>query len=150
MTPALSTLIQQVEEEHTNTTQTEPLSIAAGDTNHSPATLIIASPYAPNTWEATLRCQEITIGRAGSSDILLDQDTLTSRHHALVKYEDQRYFIYDCRSANGVTLNGQKLTPEVGHSLTDGDHIQIGGYHLLFLHPTSQSQPHTSTEHALS
>ncbi len=97
-----------------------------------------------------MQCQETTIGRAGSSDILLDQDTLTSRHHALLKYEDQRYVIYDRRSANGVILNGQELTPEVGYPLTDGDHIQIGEYRLIFHHLISQAQPRTSTEHALS
>jgi serine/threonine protein kinase len=150
MTPTLSTLIQQTEEEHTSTTKTEPLPIATGNTNPSPAMLIITSPSLQNAREFTLQCQETTIGRAGSSDILLDQDPQTSRHHALVKYEDQRYLIYDCRSANGVTLNGQKITPEVGYPLTDGDQIQIGESRLLFRHPTSQTLPHTSTEHALS
>jgi len=150
MPPTLSTLIQQAEEEHRSTTQTEPLPIATGNTNPSPAMFIITSPSTQNAREFTLQCQETTIGRAGSSDILLDQDPQTSRHHALVKYEDQRYLIYDCRSANGVMLNGQKVTPEVGYPLTDGDQIQIGEYRLLFRHPTSQTLPHTSTEHAMS
>lgn len=150
MTPVPSTLILQVEQAHTSTIHTKPLSRATGKTNPSPATLIITLPYRQNARKVTLQCQEITIGRADSSDILLDQDTLTSRHHALIKYEDQQYLIYDCRSANGVTLNGQKIAPEVGHSLTDGDHIQIGEYCILFRQPISQSQPHTSTEHALS
>lgn len=150
MTPTLLTFIQQAEEEHTSATQTEPLSIASSNTNPFPAMLIITSPYTQNAWEVSLQCQEITIGRAGSSDILLDQDALTSRHHALVKYEDQQYLIYDCRSANGVILNGQKVTPEVGYPLNNGDHIQIGEYRLLFRHLTSQSLSHTSTEHALS
>ena len=151
ITPTLSTLIQQAEEEHTSTTQTEPLPTATDNTNPSSAMLIITSPSTQNTREFTLQCQETTIGRAGSSDILLDQDTQTiSRHHALVKYEDQRYLIYDCRSANGVILNGQKVTPEVGYPLADGDQIQIGEYRLLFRHSISQTLPHTSTEHALS
>ncbi len=147
MTPSPSALVQQTDEEHITT---EPLSTATGRINPSPAMLIITSPYTQNAQEFTLQCQEITIGRAGSSDILLDQDTLTSRHHALLKYEGQHFVIYDRRSANGMTINGQELTPEVGYPLADGDHIQIGEYRLLFRHLTSQVQPHTSTEHALS
>jgi len=147
MTPSPSALVQQTDKEHVTT---EPLAIATGPINPSSAILIVTSPYTQNAQEFTLQCQETTIGRAGSSDILLDQDTLTSRHHALLKYEDQRYVIYDRRSANGIILNGQELTPEVGYPLTDGDHIQIGEYHLIFRHLTSQAQPRISTEHALS
>lgn len=150
MTPGLSILIEQAEEAHTSTMQTEPLPTSTGNTNPSSVMLIITFPSTQNTREFTLQQQETTIGRAGSSDILLDQDTLTSRHHALVKYEDQRYLIYDCRSANGVTINGQQITPEIGCPLSDGDQIQIGEYRLLFRHLTSQSLPHTSTEHAMS
>lgn len=147
MTPSPSALVQQTDEEHITT---EPLPIAAGPINPPSAMLIVTSPYTQDAQEFTLQFQETTIGRAGSSDILLDQDTLTSRHHALLKYEDQRHVIYDRRSANGVILNGQELTPEVGYPLTDGDHIQIGEYRLIFHHLISQAQPHTSTEHVLS
>ena len=94
--------------------------------------LIIISPYTEQSSEIRLESDEITLGRAGSSDILLDQDNLTSRHHALLKRESNTYIIYDRRSAKGVFVNGQKIEIEVGCELADGDHISIGNYELIF------------------
>lgn len=94
--------------------------------------LIITLLETEETREVRFEQDEITFGRAGSSDILLDQDTLTSRHHALLKREDQQFMIYDTRSANGVFVNGQKLIPETGYTLADGDHIGIGNYEIIF------------------
>ena len=94
--------------------------------------LIITLLETEETREVSLEQDEITFGRAGSSDILLEQDTLTSRHHALLKREGQQYLLYDQRSANGVFVNGQKIAPEVGFTLVDGDHIGIGNYDIIF------------------
>jgi len=98
----------------------------------SVARVIITSPYADQPYEVRLDSDEITIGRAGSSTILLDQDNLTSRHHALLKCEGNRYVLFDMRSANGVFVNGQKIAVEKGYELLDGDHISIGNYELIF------------------
>ena len=76
--------------------------------------------------------EEITIGRAGSSDILLDRDDLTSRHHALLKRENDRFLIFDRRSANGIQINGLPIQSDKGYPLIDGDHIAIGNYELTF------------------
>jgi len=96
------------------------------------ARFIIISPYTGEPYEVELQDDETTIGRAGSSDILLDRDDLTSRHHALLKRENGRYVIYDRRSANGVQVNGQQLKGDSGFELIDGDHISIGNYELIF------------------
>ena len=94
--------------------------------------LIITLLETEETREVRVEHDEITFGRAGSSDILLEQDTLTSRHHALLKREDQQYVLYDQRSANGVFVNGQHIAPETGYVLVDGDHIGIGNYEIIF------------------
>lgn len=94
--------------------------------------LIITLLETEETHEVSLEQDEITFGRAGSSDILLEQDTLTSRHHALLKREGQQYLLYDQRSANGVFVNGQKIAPATGYTLADGDHISIGNYDIIF------------------
>lgn len=94
--------------------------------------LFITSHYLAQPREVPLENELITIGRAGSSDILLDYDNLTSRHHAILKYEREQYVIFDQRSAQGVYVNGQKLTAGVGWRLTDGDTITIGAYTLVF------------------
>ena len=96
------------------------------------ARLIIISPYSQEPYEIELQSDEMTIGRAGSSDILLDQDDLTSRHHALLKCENDRYVLYDRHSANGVQVNGQQLKGDSGLELLDGDQVSIGNYKLIF------------------
>jgi serine/threonine protein kinase len=96
------------------------------------ARLIIISPYSQEPYEIELQSDEMTIGRAGSSDILLDRDDLTSRHHALLKLENDCYVLYDRRSANGVQVNGQQLKGDNGFELLDGDHVSIGNYELIF------------------
>src|SRR5205085_9389877 len=53
--------------------------------------LVINSPYTEEPYEVLLDHDETTIGRAGSSDVLLDHDNSTSRHHALLKREDDHY-----------------------------------------------------------
>ena len=96
------------------------------------AHLIINSPYTETPYTIELQNDETTIGRAGSSDILLDRDDLTSRHHALLRREHDRYVLYDRRSANGVQVNGEQLQGDSGFRLVDGDHISIGNYELIF------------------
>ncbi len=96
------------------------------------ASVLIASPYTQKPQEFILAKEETTLGRAGSSDILLDQDTLTSRHHALLKHVANHYMIYDLKSANGIQVNGRRIPGDMGFVLTDGDHINIGEYELVF------------------
>jgi pSer/pThr/pTyr-binding forkhead associated (FHA) protein len=90
----------------------------------------------------------MTIGRAGSSDILLDRDDLTSRHHALLKRENDRFLISDRRSANGVRINGLPIQSDKGYLLIDGDHITIGNYELTF-RATAHSAVH-QVNHSLA
>jgi serine/threonine protein kinase len=110
----------------------EPLDGRPGVPSFDHARVIIASPYTNDPLEISLAHDEMTVGRAGSSDILLDHDNLTSRHHALFRREGHGYLIFDRRSANGVFVNGQKISSEEGYELRDGDHISVGNYELIF------------------
>lgn len=112
------------DQEHQSEMQAEPA--------ETTAYLIIISPYIKEPYQVLLPGDETTIGRAGSSGILLEHDNLTSRHHALLKRENGRYFIYDRSSGNGVQVNGQRLNDISGCALKDGDHIGIGNYELIF------------------
>lgn len=94
--------------------------------------LIISSPAASDPYEFALIAREITIGRAGSSDLQLTQDDLTSRHHALIKREGEYFLLFDKKSYNGVFLNGQRIEIARGYELADGDHISIGNHELIF------------------
>lgn len=105
----------------------------------SEAYFIITSRNRPDEQKIMLKGTEITIGRAGSSQILLDRDPLTSRHQALLKYEGEHYVLYDLRSAYGTILNGEQLVSNVGYLLHDGDKIRIGNYELTFSWETEQA-----------
>jgi serine/threonine protein kinase len=85
--------------------------------------------------EIHLEKEEITLGRAESSDILLDEDPLMSLHHAKLVRKDDKYYLYDLHSDLGIMVNEQKLTPEVGFPLADGDRIHICSY-TMTLHCT--------------
>jgi hypothetical protein len=110
------------------------------------ARVIIASPYMDEPSEVRLEGNEFTIGRAGSSAILLDRDNLTSRHHATLKREGNRYLLFDLRSANGVFVNGQKILVENEYELLDGDHISIGNYELIFRSGASDREREPTTD----
>lgn len=94
--------------------------------------LTITSPTTSESQEITLTQERTTLGRAGSCDILLDQDPQTSRHHAYISRENGHFVIYDEDSNQGIIINGQKLSPQTSHTLADGDYIRIGEYGLLF------------------
>ncbi len=98
--------------------------------------VIVHLPTSENAYTFLLEREEITIGRAGDSDILLEEDGLASRHHALLRHEGNHYVLYDLRSASGVFVNGQQLFVEQGFKLNDGNSISIGNHELVFHQPT--------------
>ncbi len=116
-------------------------------TKRAPA-LVITSPYLEEPYEVMIEHEEMTIGRAGSSDILLDYDPFTSRHHALLQLEDGRYMLYDRRSAYGTTVNGQAITSDQAHPLQDGDQISIGQYKLTFFVEAKQEMQKKESQNA--
>jgi pSer/pThr/pTyr-binding forkhead associated (FHA) protein len=74
----------------------------------------------------------LTIGRGRSNDIVIPRDKLTSRLHAVVRYEHNHYALYDERSANGTFVNGDEIEPGVPHILQDGDTIGVGAYEFTY------------------
>ena len=76
-----------------------------------------------------------TIGRAPSSDIFLD-DVTVSRLHAAIKREGSSFIFTDAGSLNGSYINNQQTS---SHNLVTGDEIQIGKFHMLFIGATTQS-----------
>lgn len=93
---------------------------------------LIISPYAPQPYEVLIDREELTIGRAGSSDILLDLDPQTSRHHAMLLHKEGQYILMDRRSAYGTRINGEPISSDREYVLHDGDNIEIGQFKLTF------------------
>ena len=71
----------------------------------------------------------VMIGRASSSDVFLD-DVTVSRTHAKIENSEAGFSIIDSGSLNGTYVNNNSITQ---HSLLNGDRIQIGKFHLLFV-----------------
>ena len=69
------------------------------------------------------------IGRHADSDIALD-DITVSRRHCEVSIVNGRFLVRDAGSLNGTYVN-QKRVDEI--ALNQGDELQIGKFHLVFL-----------------
>lgn len=83
----------------------------------------------PGKGSRFLLSHSTVIGRSPESEIFLD-DVTVSRKHALVSLTDEGVFtMKDLGSLNGTYVNGK---PVAEVSMSSGDEIQIGKFHMLF------------------
>nr|WP_042212487.1 FHA domain-containing protein [Demequina mangrovi] len=75
-----------------------------------------------------------TAGRSVSSDIFLD-DVTVSREHAQFIRDGHDFYVRDHGSLNGTYVNRENVSER---KLEAGDEVQIGKYRLTF-HPGSQA-----------
>ncbi|MGC4117319.1 MAG: GGDEF domain-containing protein [Myxococcales bacterium] len=71
---------------------------------------------------------EMTIGRSGDADIMLDDEGVSRRHAKIVVRADGSVQLVDLNSTNGTFNNGDKIDVSALH---DGDKIQIGSATIL-------------------
>lgn len=77
---------------------------------------------------------EVSVGRHPSSDIFLD-DVTVSRRHAVFRRTDRGYAVTDVGSLNGTYVNGEIVD---SHDLKTGDEVMVGKFRLVFFGaPTS-------------
>jgi pSer/pThr/pTyr-binding forkhead associated (FHA) protein len=69
----------------------------------------------------------VTVGRHPTSDIFLD-DITVSRRHVEFHRESRRFWIHDVGSLNGTYVNGVRVERQV---LSTGDELQIGKFKLI-------------------
>jgi pSer/pThr/pTyr-binding forkhead associated (FHA) protein len=72
----------------------------------------------------------LQIGRGEDADLRLD-DGSVSRLHALVAGAEDRLWIEDNDSLNGVWINGKRITQRV--ELKNRDRIMLGDFELVYL-----------------
>ncbi|MEW6745117.1 MAG: sigma 54-interacting transcriptional regulator [Planctomycetota bacterium] len=77
------------------------------------------------------RSERVTIGRALSCDVRIDNGRV-SRLHASIHREGGQYLLVDEGSQNGTYVNGVQVLEA---ALQPGDHIEIGEAHLWFDEP---------------
>lgn len=85
------------------------------------------------------------VGRSASSDLRLDDPTVSRRHALIVHTRDGEVRVLDDRSLNGVRVNGRRI--EWG-SLADGDELTVGRFRLYLLEraPTGSGASASSTD----
>lgn len=94
-----------------------------------PGTALLIAQRGPNTGARfLLDADEVSVGRDPSSDIFLD-DVTVSRRHAVFRRVDSGYAVQDIGSLNGTYLNGALVDSTV---LRTGDEVQIGKFRLVF------------------
>ncbi|HEY5936918.1 MAG TPA: FHA domain-containing protein [Kofleriaceae bacterium] len=85
----------------------------------------------PRTGEQLMLKHGFTIGKAGYSDLLID-DGFTSTNHAQIGMDHfGNCRLYDMNSTNGTFVNGVRVTGE--HILEHGNTVKIGSTELRFL-----------------
>jgi pSer/pThr/pTyr-binding forkhead associated (FHA) protein len=77
----------------------------------------------------------VMLGRATTNDIILSESRV-SRNHAQVECTEEGITITDLHSANGVWVNGQRVSEA---KIRPGDTINISGYVLQYLAPAADT-----------
>lgn len=70
----------------------------------------------------------LSIGRKHGSDVLMDDESV-SREHAVIRWRDGQFRVFNLSTSNVTLINGQ---PGHGVALQDGDRITLGRAELVF------------------
>jgi len=85
-----------------------------------------------------IRGTAVSIGSGDDNDIVLT-DKAVSGHHAKIRMEGKKHFIYDLASTNGTRVNGRKIAKRW---IKEGDSIEVGHTRLTFkLSETPEAKP---------
>lgn len=94
-----------------------------------PGTALLIVLRGPNTGARfLLDADEVSSGRHPSSDIFLD-DVTVSRRHAVFARSGEGYEVRDVGSLNGTYVNRERIDQQF---LEQGDEVQIGKFRLVY------------------
>lgn len=101
--------------------------------DRSPALATIGFVSGPRQGDQlAVTSRAVTIGKGAENDIVLDDDSVSTRH-AQLKYESGGWRIIDLDSTNGTYVEGIRLAPQVPTPLTYGASIRVGGVALQLM-----------------
>jgi adenylate cyclase len=83
----------------------------------------------------SLRDGDTVVGRAEGCDLILDNKGV-SRQHVRFTLEENRAFVTDLKSKNGIKING---VASLGAALNVGDRVEVGPYLVTLQHDLSDS-----------
>jgi two-component system cell cycle response regulator len=98
----------------------------AASTKKRPFLLLLSGTEVGRTFELPLFGESV-IGRSSSTDIHLDDDTI-SRRHACIRCAGDIVRLDDLESANGTWVNGERISEQRLH---EGDKIRLGDGTLM-------------------
>jgi pSer/pThr/pTyr-binding forkhead associated (FHA) protein len=102
-----------------------------------PGSALLVVRRGPNSGSRFLLDSDVTTaGRHPSSDIFLDDVTVSRRHAEFVR-TNEGFAVRDVGSLNGSYVNRERID-EI--ALSGGDEVQIGKYRLIY-YPSQQGQP---------
>lgn len=106
---------------------TEDIAVSIEDLEEGKAILVVKKGPEAGT-RFLLDKEVINCGRDKSSDIFLD-DVTVSRKHAEIRRGESGFVIEDAGSLNGTFVNRTRVDSS---ALSNGDEIQIGKFRLVF------------------
>jgi hypothetical protein len=102
-----------------------------------PGSALLVVRRGPNSGSRFLLDSDVTTaGRHPSSDIFLDDVTVSRRHAEFVR-AGEGFAVRDVGSLNGSYVNRERIDES---ELASGDEVQIGKYRLVF-YPSQQNPP---------
>ena len=78
----------------------------------------------------SIQANKVKIGRDPSNQVVIPDDTFTSRHHAWITFEESDFWLEDLGSTNGTLLNGHPVVKR--QILSAGDKVRVGHTELTF------------------
>jgi hypothetical protein len=115
-----------------------PFELLAGLRSHEAGLNSVQNVVFPlATWGegGTVQVREYTIGSDAENDIVIPGFSVSARH-AVIRYRNGRYLLFDVGSTNGTAVNGVRIESP-GRELRDGDKVHFSRYEFAFLAPES-------------
>jgi pSer/pThr/pTyr-binding forkhead associated (FHA) protein len=108
--------------------QLDYMKAAEGEESELPKQVIVVVQKTGQ--KVPLKNRKVKIGRDPSNQVVIPDDTFTSRHHAWISYEESDFWLEDLGSTNGTLLNGHPVVKR--QVLSAGDKIRVGHTELTF------------------
>ena len=77
--------------------------------------------------------RRLSVGRAGSNDLTIDDSSVSKIHASLVLNSENQLMIADTGSTNGTFINGQRISYGKAHVVGEGQEIKFGSVEVAFM-----------------
>ena len=92
----------------------------------------------PNGAKIELCHWENIIGRAATSDVMLEYPSLSRNHAALIRNDDGDWSVYDLNSKCGIVVRGEMINEPT--PISNGDILSLGGVDMVFVKVSNEEE----------